>query len=66
MKNQILFTKVDYYLKEKNKGAIGLKKYKLGGKIVKRMCCIKRSSNGLISYLKDKNDEDKKAKSTKR
>ena len=41
MKNQMLFTKVDYYLKEKNKRAIGLKKYELGGKIVKECAALR-------------------------
>ena len=47
----------------KNKKVIGLMKEKLGGQIMKEFARLKARS---YSYLKDKNDEDKKVKGTKK
>ena len=47
----------------KNKKVIGLMKEKLGGEIMKEFVGLKARS---YSYLKDKNDEDKKVKGTKK
>ena len=47
----------------KNKNVIGLMKEELGGQIMKKFVGLKAKTN---SYLKDNNDEDKKAKGTKR
>ena len=43
----------------KNKKVIGLMKYKLGGQIMKEFVGLRAKT---YSYLKDNNDEDKKAK----
>ena len=47
----------------KNENVIGLMKEELGGQIMKKFVGLKAKTN---SYLKDNNDEDKKAKGTKR
>ena len=47
----------------KNKKVIGLMKYKLGGQIMKEFVGLRAKT---YSYLKDNNDEDKKAKDTKK
>ena len=48
--------------KGKNKKVIGLMKDELSGKIMKEFVGLKAKT---YSYLKDNNDEDKKAKATK-
>ena len=48
---------------EKNKKVIGLMKDELGGQIVKEFVGLKAKT---YSYLKENNNEDKKAKSTKK
>ena len=49
--------------KEKNKKAIGLMKNKIGGQIMKEFVGLRAKT---CSYLKDSNDEDKKAKGTQK
>ena len=49
--------------KGKNKKVIGLMKDELGGQIMKEFAGLRAKTYG---YLKNKNDEDKKAKGTKR
>ena len=49
--------------KGKNKKVIGLMKDELGGQIMKEFVGLRPKS---YSYLKDNNDEDKKAKGTKK
>ena len=48
--------------KGKNKEVIGLMKDELGGQIMKKIVGLRAKT---YSYLKDNNDEDKKAKGTK-
>ena len=50
-------------LKGKNKEVIGLMKDELGGQIIKEFVGLRAKT---YSYLKDNNDEDKKAKGTKK
>ena len=47
----------------KNKKVIALMKHKLGGKILKELATLRATT---YSYLTDNNNEDKKAKSTKK
>ena len=47
----------------KNKKVIALMKHKLGGKIMKELTTLRATT---YSYLTDNNNEDKKAKSTKK
>ena len=49
--------------KEENKKVIGLMKDELGGQIMKKFVGLRAKTN---CYLKDNNDEDKKAKGTKK
>ena len=49
--------------KEKNKKVIGLMKDELGGQIMKKFVGLRAKT---CSYLKNNNDEDKKAKETKK
>ena len=51
------------FSKGKNKNIIGLMKDELGGKIMKELFGLKTKT---YSYLKDNNDDDKKAKGTKK
>ena len=48
--------------KGKNKNVIAVIKHELGGQIMKGFVGLRAK---IYSYLKDNNDEDKKAKSTK-
>ena len=50
-------------LKKKNKKVIGLRKDKLGGKMIKKFVGLRAKT---YSYLKDKHDVDKKTKGTKK
>ena len=49
--------------KEKNRKVIGLIKDELGGQVMKEFFRLRAKT---YSYLKDNNDEDKKAKGTKK
>ena len=49
--------------KEKNRKVIGLIKDELGGQVMKEFFRLRAKT---CSYLKDNNDEDKKAKGTKK
>ena len=51
------------FSKGKNKNIIGLMKDELGGKIMKELFGLKTKT---YNYLKDNNDDDKKAKGTKK
>ena len=50
---------IDRCLREKNKKAVGLMKDELGGQIIKKFIGLHAKT---YSYLKDNNDECKKAK----
>ena len=56
------FEQADHYLKGKNEKVIGLMKDELGGQIIKEFVRLRAKTD---SYLKDNNDEDKKAKTKK-
>ena len=53
----------DHYQQKKNKKVIGLMKDELGGKIMTKFVELRAKR---YNYLSDNNDEDKKAKGTKK
>ena len=58
-----MLKQTDHCLKGKSKKVIGLMKDELGGQIIKEFVGLRAKT---YSYLKDNNDEDKKAKGTKK
>ena len=58
-----ILKQTDHYLKEEIKKVVRLMKDELGDQIIKQFVGLRAKT---YSYLKDNNDEDKKAKSTKK